>query len=93
MAVVVDRLFSEPRLAELYDAFCANRPDWSFYLPLVMSARSVLDVGCGTGELLRLAREGGHTGRLRGLDRAGAMLDVARRRSDVEWHPALSRRL
>jgi ubiquinone/menaquinone biosynthesis C-methylase UbiE len=67
MGVVVDRLFAEPRLAEFYDAFCAGRPDWAFYLPLVMSARSVLDVGCGTGELLRLAREQGHTGRLVGL--------------------------
>jgi ubiquinone/menaquinone biosynthesis C-methylase UbiE len=72
-------------LAELYDAFCEGRPDFSFYLPLVMSARSVLDVGCGTGELLRLAREAGHTGRLCGLDPAAAMLEVARRRPDMEW--------
>ena len=77
---MVDRLFSEPRLAELYDAFCAGRPDFDFYLPLVMSAKSVLDVGCGTGELLRLAREAGHTGRLCGLDPAEAMLQVAQQR-------------
>ena len=38
---MVDRLFSDPRLAELYDAFCAGRPDFGFYLPLVMSAKSV----------------------------------------------------
>ena len=82
---VVDRLFSDPILAELYDAFCAGRPDFGFYLPLVMSAESVLDVGCGTGELLRLAREAGHTGRLCGLDPADAMLDQARKRPDVEW--------
>ncbi len=82
---MVDRLFSEPILAELYDAFCAGRPDFGFYLPLVMSAESVLDVGCGTGELLRLAREAGHTGRLCGLDPADAMLDQARKRPDVEW--------
>ena len=82
---MVDRLFSEPSLAELYDAFCAGRKDFGFYLPLVMSARSVLDVGCGTGELLRLAREAGHTGRLCGLDPANAMLDEARKRSDIEW--------
>ena len=82
---MVDRLFSEPRLAELYDAFCAGRPDFAFYLPLVMSAKSVLDVGCGTGELLRLAREAGHAGRLCGLDPAEAMLRVARQRRDVEW--------
>lgn len=85
IGVVVDRLFSEPSLAELYDAFCEGRRDFSFYLPLVMSAESVLDVGCGTGELLRLAREAGHTGRLCGLDPAAAMLQVARRRPDIEW--------
>ena len=83
--MVVDRLFSEPSLAELYDAFCEGRRDFSFYLPLVMSAESVLDVGCGTGELLRLAREAGHTGRLCGLDPAAAMLQQARRRPDIEW--------
>ena len=82
---MVDRLFSEPILAELYDAFCAGRPDFGFYLPLVMSASSVLDVGCGTGELLRLARRAGHTGRLCGLDPADAMLDQARKRPDVKW--------
>ena len=82
---VVDHLFSEPRLSELYDAFCAGRQDFDFYLPLVMSAKSVLDVGCGTGELLQLAREAGHTGRLCGLDPAEAMLEQARKRRDIEW--------
>ena len=82
---MVDYLFSEPRLAELYDAFCAGREDFDFYLPLVMSAESVLDVGCGTGELLRTARKAGHTGRLCGLDPAEAMLDQARKRPDIEW--------
>ena len=84
---MVDRLFSKPSLAELYDAFCAGRQDFGFYLPLVMSARNVLDVGCGTGELLHLAREVGHTGRLCGLDPAEAMLEQARKRSDIEWVP------
>src|ERR1700730_4585125 len=84
---VVDRLFSEPGLAALYDLFCPweARGDFSFYLPLVMSAEAVLDVGCGTGALLRGAREAGHTGRLCGLDPADAMLDQARTRSDIEW--------
>ena len=82
---MVDRLFRESSLAELYDAFCVGRRDFDFYLPLVMSAASVLDVGCGTGELLRLARRSGHTGRLCGLDPADAMLDQARKQGDVEW--------
>lgn len=82
---MVDVHYAEPRLAELYDTFCAGRPDFAFYLPLVLAAERVLDVGCGTGELLRTARAAGHTGRLCGLDPAAAMLDVARRRTDVEW--------
>lgn len=86
MACMVDRHFSEARLAELYDLLAPwGEPDDHFYLPLVMSAGSVLDVGCGTGQLLRAARDEGHEGRLVGLDPAGAMLDVARRRTDVEW--------
>ncbi len=83
--MTIDRLFSEPKLAELYDALCVGRRDFDFYLPLVMSAHSVLDVGCGTGELLRLARDAGHRGRLCGLDPAEAMLHQARRQKDVEW--------
>ena len=82
---MVDLHYAEPGLAELYDTFCEGRPDFSFYLPLVMSAERVLDVGCGTGKLLRLAREAGHTGRLCGLDPAAAMLEVARQRTDIEW--------
>lgn len=58
-----------------------------FYLDLVMSAESVLDVGCGTGTLLRRAREAGHTGRLCGLDPDPAMLVQAQRRDDIQWVP------
>jgi len=84
---VVDRLFREAHLAELYDALHASerRSDFGFYLPLVMSAEAVLAVGCGTGALLHLARKAGHTGRLVGLDSADAMLDQARTRPDIEW--------
>ena len=84
---MVERQFAEPHLAALYDPLCGceDRADFRFYLPLVMSAKAVLDVGCGTGALLKWARESGHTGRLVGLDPASGMLDVARRRSDVVW--------
>jgi len=41
---VVDRLFSNADLAALYDAFCEGRPDFAFYLPLVMGSNSVLEV-------------------------------------------------
>jgi len=82
---MVDHLFSDRKLASLYDAFCAGRPDFDFYLPLVMSSKSVLDVGCGTGALLHMARNAGHAGRLCGIDPADGMLEQARKRSDIEW--------
>lgn len=50
-----------------------------------MGARSVLDVGCGTGVMLHRARQAGHVGRLCGLDPDRAMLRRARRRTDIEW--------
>lgn len=91
---MIEQKFTDDRLAALYDAFCpppTQRDDFAFYLPLVMSARAVLDVGCGTGALLRLAQESGHTGRLCGLDPAEGMLNQARRWSDIEWvHSDLS---
>jgi SAM-dependent methyltransferase len=82
-----DRQFTEPSLAALYDLFCAwdRRDDFGFYLPMVMAAGSVLDIGCGTGMLLRRARLDGHQGRLVGLDPAAAMLEVARSQADIEW--------
>lgn len=84
---MVDRQFSDAGLAALYDLFCSweRRRDFDFYLPLLMSAEAVLDVGCGTGALLHGARDAGHTGRLCGLDPADGMLRQARRRSDIEW--------
>ncbi len=73
------------RPAAWYDMLNPWGPGDDFYLELVMSARSVLDVGCGTGTLLHRAREAGHTGRLCGLDPDPDMLDQARRRGDIQW--------
>lgn len=86
---MADSLFADPALASWYDVLCptGERSDFGFYLPHIMSAQSVLDVGCGTGSLLALAREAGHRGRLCGLDPGVGMLEQARRRleSDIEW--------
>jgi SAM-dependent methyltransferase len=71
--------------AAWYEVLNPWGPSDQFYLDLVMSAASVLDVGCGTGRLLRQARDAGHTGRLCGLDPDPAMLDQAGTRTDVEW--------
>ncbi|MET9729852.1 methyltransferase domain-containing protein [Streptomyces sp. NPDC006458] len=83
---MVDRSFADLELARLYDALNPWGPSDDFYLGLVMSAPAVLDIGCGTGRLLRGARAAGHTGRLTGLDPAAAMLVQARTAApDVEW--------
>ncbi|MFB9683130.1 class I SAM-dependent methyltransferase [Amycolatopsis plumensis] len=82
-----DEHYDDPALAALYDALNPRESggDYLFYLPMIMAAESVLDVGCGTGSLLHWARESGHRGRLVGLDPAEGMLVQARRRDDVEW--------
>ncbi|HEX2221441.1 MAG TPA: class I SAM-dependent methyltransferase [Candidatus Limnocylindria bacterium] len=83
------RGFTDSEQAALYDRLHPprERNDFRFYLPMIMAARAVLDVGCGTGALLHMAREAGHAGRLVGLDPAQGMLEQARRRADVEWIP------
>ncbi|GAB7104262.1 class I SAM-dependent methyltransferase [Streptomyces phaeofaciens JCM 4814] len=83
---MVDHSFADLALAALYDTINPWGPDDDFYLDLVRSAGSVLDVGCGTGRLLARAAADGHPGRLTGLDPAAAMLVQARRRAPgVEW--------
>ncbi|MDH6140300.1 SAM-dependent methyltransferase [Kitasatospora sp. GP30] len=82
-------MYSEADAAALYDLLNPWDPDSypsdAFYYSLVMDAESVLDVGCGTGAMLHLARDRGHRGRLAGLDPDRAALDRARRRTDIEW--------
>jgi ubiquinone/menaquinone biosynthesis C-methylase UbiE len=75
---VADRLFEEPRLAQIYDALDADRSDLDVYVALVeeLGARSVLDVGCGTGTFACLLAQRGID--VVGLDPAGASLAVAR---------------
>jgi SAM-dependent methyltransferase len=71
--------------ARLYDAQNPWGPGDEFYLGLVMDAGDVLDVGCGTGTLLKRARRDGHRGRLVGLDPGAGMLAVAREEPSIEW--------
>ena len=85
---MVDALFAEPRLAELYDELDGERDDLAAYLDIVeeLGARSVLDIGCGTGSLAcALAPTGVE---VVGLDPAAASLAVARRKpgaARVRW--------
>ena len=85
---VPDAIFDDPRLAQVYDSLDPDRSDLDVYVDLVeeLDARSVLDVGCGTGTFAcMLARRGVH---VTAVDPAAASLDVARTKpyaDAVDW--------
>jgi SAM-dependent methyltransferase len=85
---VPDRIFDVPRLAEIYDCLDPDRSDLDVYVSVAraLGARSVVDIGCGTGTFAcLLAREGFD---VVGVDPAAAMLAVARRKcssGSVRW--------
>ena len=56
-----DAIFAEPRLARIYDVWEGERIDLPHYLAIVaeLGARSVLDVGCGTGNWACMLAERG----------------------------------
>ncbi|MEM8619371.1 MAG: class I SAM-dependent methyltransferase [Actinomycetota bacterium] len=83
-----DALFSDPRLAAIYDDLDGERDDLDLYTDLVaeFGARSVVDVGCGTGSLA--CRLAALDVAVVAVDPAAASLDVARgkpRANSVEW--------
>jgi SAM-dependent methyltransferase len=77
-----------PRLAAVYDALESDRSDLDVYVAIAeeLDARTVLDVGCGTGTFaLRLAARGID---VVGVDPSRALLDVARAKrgaAKVRW--------
>ncbi len=73
-----DPIFAKRRLAEIYDPLDPVRDDLDVYTSIAaeLGARSVLDVGCGTGTFACLLAE--RWIEVVGVDPAGASLDVAR---------------
>src|SRR5690349_24326547 len=94
---MADAVFGEPRLAAIYDAVEGERrADLDHYLAIAeeFGARSLLDVGCGTGILARRAAGQGVGGT--GVDPAAASLGVARGKPGAEgvrWRPGAATRL
>lgn len=85
---MADAKFEEARLAGLYDAMHPDRSDLDVYAAMAVEfgARSVLDVGCGTGTLACMLARRGCT--VTGIDPAEASLAVARRKpgaDHVRW--------
>src|SRR5581483_2282259 len=75
---MADELFEHPRLAAIYDEFDLDRSDLDAYDSMVdeFGARSVLDIGCGTGTFA--CRLAARDIEVIGLDPAEASLTVAR---------------
>ncbi len=87
-----DSLYTDPDLSQFYDLENGWGDDFSYCAKLAKGADSVLDLGCGTGELLSAIAPKHAVG----VDPAGAMLDIARQRNggdQVEWLQADARGL
>lgn len=76
-----DNLYRDPDLAQFYDLKNDWDADFDYCMDLARDAASVLDLGCGTGQLAAaLATDRAVTG----VDPAAAMLDIARARPGGE---------
>jgi SAM-dependent methyltransferase len=90
-ASVDDRLYSDPDLVQFYDVENEGGEDQAYCLRLAEGRQSVLDLGCGTGQLAAALADGRS---VTGVDPAAAMLEIARHRPNgqtVSWVEADAR--
>lgn len=80
--------FSDPHLVAIYNAVNGIEGYKQFYLDLAkkLSAKTIIDIGCGSGLLTCELAKQGYT--MKGVEPSRAMLDLARQTSysdSVEW--------
>ncbi|UVK42190.1 class I SAM-dependent methyltransferase [Mesorhizobium sp. AR07] len=88
---MTDPIYNNPDFVQFYDIENQSRTDFDYCTSLARHGGSVLDLGCGTGQL---AAELSDRHSVTGVDPASAMLDVARRRTGgrkVDWVEADAR--
>ena len=86
--VQLDKHYTESELVALYELQNPRGEDYDFYLNLAkqLSAKNIVDVGCGTGQLAREYSACGYE--VTGVDPADAMLAYALQRSgasEITW--------
>ncbi len=76
--ISTDPVFSDARLAKIYDDFDGERRDLIPYVDMIkkLKAQNVIDFGCGTGSLALLLEQ--ESIDVVGVDPAAAMIDVAK---------------
>ncbi|WP_315924761.1 class I SAM-dependent methyltransferase [Mesorhizobium sp. SP-1A] len=80
-----DPLYTDPDLVQFYDVENRGGADFDYCVAFARDAGSVLDLGCGTGQLVAALSAGRC---VVGVDPAEAMLDVARSRpggKSAQW--------
>lgn len=85
---MVDAIFGDGRLAQIYDYVDDDRSDLDVYVEILdeLGATSVLDIGCGTGSFASLLARRGKS--VIGVDPAAASLEVASGKAgagNVQW--------
>lgn len=80
--------FSDPRLVAIYNTICPLDGYEKFYLALAkkLSAKKIVDIGCGTGLLTTELAKQGH--QMTGIEPSRLMLEVAKKSQfgeQIEW--------
>lgn len=76
-----DGLYTDPKMAQFYDLENGWGVDFDFCQQMARASRSVLDLGCGTGELIAKLAPQQHAV---GVDPAVAVLEIAKGRPGGE---------